>query len=596
MAGSNVDAPTTRWLMRDAGDASDDGWEELRREFDLHPVVARILARRGIRSAEQAEGFLQPRLADMHDPFSMKNMDVAVETVLEALEAEARIVVHGDYDVDGMSGTSLLVEFLRYLGGNVDFVIPHRVDDGYGLGLEKVQRLAEDGYDLMITVDCGVTAHEPIAAAREAGMDVVVLDHHQPDGQLPPANAILNPVREDCDFPFEGLAAVGVAFNFAVAIRATMRRRGLFEAGREPDLKGLLDLVALGTVADVVPLEDENRAFVRHGLNRISDRTRPGLAALAEEACSGTARITANTVGYKLAPRLNAAGRIDDATQCVELLTTADIRRARAIARRLESLNDERRAIQDEVLEAALETARRQVEESLRVLVVDGPNWHRGVLGIVAGRLSERFHRPAIVLSREDGLAQGSARSIDGVDMVALLGQADDLLKRYGGHAAAAGMKLAVEDVEEFRERLQEALDDMLEGDTLPKPVVEVDDTVEVGELDRRFLRDLRRLQPFGHGNPEPTLVCRGVRSRKTRIVGSDHLKAEFDDGSGCMGGIGFSMGNYREMLDERVCVAFTPQWNVFRGRGKLEMHLQDLRPDDGDDPIEVEERSEDET
>ncbi len=565
---------STRWTLR-APEA--DGWREIADAHDLHPIVARILARRGFADPSELDAFLNPSLGRMHDPGLMADMDRAVEALTDALADGGRIVVHGDYDVDGIASTALLVEFLRELDAEVDYEIPHRIDDGYGLSRSRVERIAERGCDLLITADCGVTAHDEIAAAREAGLQVVVIDHHTVPDEHPNATALLNPHRDDCQFPFDGLSAAGVTFNFLVAVRRALRRADRFAADQQPSLKPMLELVALGTVADVVPLVDENRAFVKRGLQKLDERPRPGLRALLDVAEAG-GRVTTNTIGYKLAPRINAAGRIADATACVELLTTRERQRANTLAVELDELNAERRELQSRIVDEALEQVRDREVSEASVVVVDGEGWHRGVLGIVAGRLSDRFHRPVVALERGGELVEGSARSIDGVHLVELFERMDDLLTRYGGHAAAAGLALADDRLEEFRRRAGRELDAMLEGRSMPAPSVEIDERVRLGELDRRFVRDLHRLRPFGAGNPEPILACEQLKTRSARIVGDDHLKGTFTDGTGELGGIGFSMGERMEMLDTPVAAAFVPRWSVFRGHGELELHLRDLR------------------
>ena len=578
--GRFTDEPAAQWTLRAP---LEDGWRELIDEHNLHPLTARMVARRGHGDPESARRFLNPRLDRMHDPALMADMQRAVRTALDALESNASIVIHGDYDVDGLTSTALLYDFFTHFDADVDYVIPHRIDDGYGLDPDRISEIAERGCDLLITADCGVTAVDEITSAREAGMRVVVIDHHSVTGALPPADAVLNPQRSDCDFPFEDLSAAGVTFNFLVALRRAMRENGGFGEKPQPDLKRALELVALGTVADVVPLVDENRAFVHRGLQLMTERPRPGIRALLNVARDGGGRVTTNTVGYKLAPRLNAAGRIADASICVELMTSDDPGRAAEIAEHLDGLNSERRELQDEILAQADEQAAKQHASGDGLLVVDGDGWHRGVLGIVAGRLSDRYHRPVIALERHDGVAEGSARSIDGVDIVELLGTMEEMLDNYGGHAAAAGLTMDSERLPEFRERAMQELDTMLEGGELPQPSIEVEERVQLGVLDARFVEDLHRLRPFGAGNPEPVLACEEIRAKRARIVGKDHLKAEFTDGTGELGGIGFSMADYMEILEHPVAAAFVPKWSVFRGRGQLERHLRDLRPASND-------------
>jgi len=574
--GSFTDETIAQWTLRSA---AADGWQELARECELHPLAARMLARRGYDDPGDAASFLDPKLRDMHDPASMAGMDDAIDELLDALDGGGRIMVHGDYDVDGLSSTAILVHFLRRVGADVDHMIPHRIEDGYGLDAERIRSVADRGFDVLVTADCGITAREEIEVARECGLRVVVIDHHAVPDELPRAHAVLNPRLPECEFPFDGLAAAGVAFNFVVAFRRALRNRGRFEGGDEPDLMRMLDLVALGTVADVMPLVDENRTFVRRGLELMTESPRPGLRALLERCRSEEGPVTTQTIAYKVAPRLNAAGRLSDATMCVELMTTEDGRRARAIADRLESLNAKRRSIQSEILESAREQARAQLAEGADLLCVDDEDWHRGVLGIVAGRLADEFHRPALALEHSGSTAHGSARSIDGLDLLEILAEADDLLEDHGGHEAAAGFSLEATRIDRLRNRLVDSVTGALGGDEPPSPSVEVEECVRLGTLDRRFVRDLHRLRPFGAGNPEPVLACEQLRATSARIVGEDHLKAEFSDGTGELESIGFSMGDRMDLLEEPVAAAFVPKWSVFRGHGQLELHLRDVRP-----------------
>jgi len=574
--GRFTDEIAPRWRVRGR---APDGWRDLAREFGLHPLAARMLARRGYDGSEDAASFLDPKLRDMHEPAEMAGMEEALEEVLRIFDRGGQIVVHGDYDVDGLASTAIVVDFLRRVGLEVDYEIPHRIEDGYGLAADRIRRIADEGCDLLIAADCGITAHEEVDLARRLGLRVVVIDHHAVPETLPRAHAVLNPRLEACDFPFDGLAAAGVAFNYVVALRRELRERGTFDTGGQPELTSLLDLVALGTVADVMPLVDENRAFVRRGMELMTERPRPGLGALLDRSGSMEGAVTTQTIGYQIAPRLNAAGRMADATMCVELMTTGDRTRARAIADRLEHLNAERRSVQDEILDRARREAERQTNAGADLLFVEDDEWHRGVLGIVAGRLSDEFDRPAVALERSEETAHGSARSIEGLDIVELLRDAEPLLEDYGGHEAAAGLKVETGRLTELKDRLREAMSERFDDRPLPEPHLDVEERVQLGTLDGAFVRDLKRLRPFGAGNPEPVLVCEELRARRARVVGGDHLKAVFTDGTGELEGIGFSMGDSLELLDEPVAAAFVPKWSVFRGRGRLELHLRDIRP-----------------
>lgn len=563
-------------------------WQALRSEFDLHPLTARLLYQRGIRGLDEAHAFLNPSLRRMHDPFRMKGMKRAVREILVALDGGERIVVHGDYDVDGVCSVSVLYSFLRSLGANVGYYIPQRDQDGYGLNPDTVRRLAEKGCDLLITTDCGVSNVDEIKLARDLGLRVVVVDHHSIPPELPPANAILNPLQADCDFPFKELAAVGVTFNFVVAIRKELRARGVFEHVQEPDVRNLLDLVALGTIADVVPLVDENRIFVSYGLDILAQRKRAGVAALMERVGRPESGVNTQTVSFGIAPRLNAAGRLGDASICVELLTTRSYRRALDLAKQLESMNSERQEIEREILESALPQAQAQVDAMRKILLVAGVDWPRGVLGIVASRLMDRFHRPTIMVGIEDGLAKGSARSIDGIDILSILDESAELLSTYGGHTSAAGLSFVADNVEALRDRLNHSADALLARHGLPTARVALDGAVELGNLDERFVRDLERLEPFGTGNDEPIFLAPQSQASRVRVVGKNHLRARFRDSTGALDGIGFSLADREPLLEDAVAIAFSPRYSIFRGRGRLEMHVKDIRPASEDVPDRV--------
>lgn len=573
--GKNVER---EWVLREIPDAD---WKHLSDELEIHPVTAQILWNRGLRDVESASRFLDPRLAHMHDPFLMKDMMAAVGEVLKAIERGHRITIHGDYDVDGVSSVSLLYGFLREIGADVNYFIPTRDADGYGVNPDTVRRLHAEGTGLLITTDCGVSNVEEIRLGNELGMRTIVVDHHSIPPELPPARAILNPLQEDCEFPFKHLAAVGVTFNFVVALRAELRKRGVFDVVPEPDLRPYLDLVALGTIADVMPLVDENRLFARLGLEVLARRRRAGISALMDRASVDVGPVDARTVSYRLAPRLNAAGRMDDASICVELLTTRDYGRATELATRLEELNTARQAEERGILEEAYAKAQTQADREHRVLVVAGEEWHRGVLGIVASRLMEKFHRPAILMGIEHGVARGSARSIEGIDLLGALKRVDELLSTYGGHSMAAGLSLKEERLEDFTIRLQEAVETQLGTEPMPRPTLTLDGMIDFASIDAGLIKEFRRLGPFGSGNPEPILLATKTVASSVRIVGDKHLRARFRDSSGTIDGFGFSMSESRSLLSDPVAVAFAPR--QFRGRGKprLEIQLRDLRSAD---------------
>ncbi len=572
-----INGTSTEWVISRSEEATE---EDFARALGVHPLTARILVRRGFDDFDTAEKFLNPSLRDMTDPFLMKDMDAAVLEILTALDRGEGILVYGDYDVDGVCSVSLLYEFLRRLGARVEYFVPLRDQDGYGLNAGSVRRAAEAGQKLIVTTDCGVSNVEEIRLANELGMRVVVVDHHTVPDELPPAAAILNPHRPDCPFPFKELAAVGVTFHLLVALRARLREHGVFQHVPEPDLREFLDLVALGTVADVVPLVDVNRTFVRLGLEVLGGRRRAGVSALIDRARVDGARVTPQTISFRLAPRLNAAGRMGDASMCVQLLTTESYAEALKLAKKLESLNDQRQECEREILEKVLPLAQIEADAGRRMLVVAGSTWHRGVLGIVASRLVEHFHRPSVLIGiDEDGLGRGSVRSIDGINVIEILRSGAELLETFGGHVAAAGLTVRAENVEAIRERFDQAMIRSLNGSEMPPRRLRIDCEVELAELDQRFATELTRLGPFGSGNREPVFLCRNSQATRVRVVGQNHLKARFRDGSATLDGIGFSMADEKPVLNSAVSVAFVPRFANYRGQSRLEMHIRGLRP-----------------
>ena len=576
------------WVVAPTKELSE---EELTRKLKIHPITARILVQRGFVDLQEANRFLNPSLRDMDDPFLMKGMEDAVREILTSIDRGEKILIHGDYDVDGICSVSLLYQFLRELGARVDYYIPLRDQDGYGFNRNNVRRAHQEGYDLVVTTDCGVSNVEEITLARELGLRVVVVDHHTVPRVLPPADAILNPHQKDCQFPFKELAAVGVTFHLLVALRTTLREHGVFSQIPEPDLRQYLDLVALGTVADVVPLTNVNRTFVRLGLEVLSGRRRAGVSALMERARVDIKKISPQTISFRLAPRLNAAGRMGDASMCVELLTTASYAQAIEVAKKLEKLNEARQLCEREILEKVMPLAEAEVARGRSMLVVAGTEWHRGVLGIVASRLVERFHRPTVLIGIDDhGIGKGSVRSIEAINIIKILQAAEDLLETFGGHVAAAGLSVRAENVEALKDRLDAALLKMLDNERLPRPRLQIDCEVDLADLDEQFGEDLARLGPFGTGNREPVLLCPRVHASRVRLVGNNHLKARFRDGSATLDGIGFSMADQKELLDHEVAVAFVPRFATFRGRTRLEMHLRGLQPTEEYAPAAVEE------
>jgi len=543
----------------------------------LHPLAARILAARGQADAAAAEAFLAARLQDLPDPFSMKGMEAAAARIARAVEAGERIACYGDYDVDGVTSTTLLSGFLRAAGADVTTYVPHRLVEGYGLNREAVAGLAAGGVRLLVTLDCGITSVEEVRAASALGVDTVVVDHHTVPVELPAAAAILNPHQPGCGYPSKDLAAVGVTFALAMALRRRLRERGWFgERRAEPNLREALDLVALGTVADVVPLAGANRILVRWGLEELSRARRPGVRALKQVAgiAEGTP-VTAGQVGFRLAPRINAAGRLDDAGRGVRLLLAEDAGVARALAEELDRENQARQEIERRILDEALADGAARVAAGARGLVLARDGWHAGVVGIVASRVAERFHRPAVLVALEDGTGKGSGRSIEGFHLYDALAACAGHLERFGGHRHAAGVTVARARVDAFRAAFEaEAAARIADEDLVPR--CRIDGWVREEELTERAAEDLAKLGPFGAGHPEPVFALRGAAAR-ARAVGAAgaHLKLAL----GGLDAIGFGMGDRLPLCAAGPLeAAFTVGFDEWDGSRRLQLKLRDVR------------------
>jgi single-stranded-DNA-specific exonuclease len=539
-------------------------------------VLAALLTNRGLVDPAAADAFLRARLAEhLRSPMLFRDMGAASERLARALTRGERVGVHGDYDVDGVSGSALLVRFFRELGSEPALHVPHRMREGYGLKDVGVRSLAQQGAKVMVTVDCGGVNHDEIDLARQLGMDVIVCDHHQVSDRPLSAHAVLNPIEERCGFPFRGLCGAGLAFYLAAGLRMRLRESG---ATRLPELKKLLDLVALGTIADVVPVVEENRVLVKHGMRELENSVEPGMVAL--KAVSGVSRVSSGTIGFRLAPRLNAGGRLDDARRSVELLTTADRSTAERLAAALDEENRARQRIERETVDEAVD----RVESVGGVgdrhsIVLASPDWHPGVVGIVAARLVERYHRPTVLIAidAEKGTGRGSARSIPGVNLHAALHECEDVMLGFGGHPMAAGMTVERERVEELATRLEAVLSQTTPQEALV-PERRVDLELPLADLDERLVLELDRLEPYGTSNPEPTFFARGVRVRSRAVVGGSHLKLLLQAGKRALSAIGFGMADREISEGDEVEVLYRPRISEWGGQRSLEVEIRDLR------------------
>jgi single-stranded-DNA-specific exonuclease len=562
-----------KWVVKAAVDAKA---AELSMSLGVLPVIARILIGRGIETAEEGRLFLAPTLSTMPDPFLLKGMQAAVERVMQARNSGESICIYGDYDVDGISGTALLVSFLRRVGINCNYFIPNRFDDGYGLNEEALKRIIDSGATLIMSVDCGITALKEADFCRRAGADLIILDHHAPGERIPEAAAVVNPLQPGCSYPFKMLAGVGVAFNLLVALRSRMRREGIFAAGDEPDLREWLDLVALGTIADVVPLVGQNRTYAFWGLQKLEISSRPGIDALKKVAGIKDA-VSCGHVGFRLAPRLNAAGRMESAVPGVELLLSSSSNESSTIADELDAANAERQAVERGILEeAAAMVDGAGTYPDCRSIVLASRDWHQGVIGIVASRLVERYHRPAILLAiDEQGTAKGSGRSISGFHLLEALAACTGHLERFGGHRYAAGVGLNAGSIAGFAAAFETVAGRIL-GDSELLPTLDIDSCVTPLEVDSALVNELKRLEPFGAGNPEPTLMMRGVTVVERRIVGDGHLKLRVSAEGRVFNAIAFRQADCP--TDGMLDIAFFPELNLWNNTSTLQLRIKAIR------------------
>ena len=539
----------------------------------LPSLIARLLLNRGLSDPEEVLAFLEPTLDRLATPFGLPDLGAAADRLARAVRQREPIAVYGDYDADGLTATCLMTQFFQELGLPCFPYIPDRLEEGYGLNQTALEKLASKAR-LLVTVDCGVSDATEVAWAQDHGMEVIITDHHELPPELPPALAVVNPKRGGEAYPFEMLAGVGVALLLALAVRARLRDEGWFENHPEPNLKNYLDLVVLGTAADVVPVLGENRILVRQGLKVLEETRRPGLLALKEASGLNGKTVTFRDLCFRLAPRLNAAGRLGQAQGALHLLLATDLGQARTQARILNDLNRRRQSLEQEVLKQALSLIRQEGWEQRPVMVLGREGWHPGVLGIAAARLAEEFHRPVALVSLKDGLGKGSARSIEGYHLFQGLRACRQHLVKFGGHEAAAGFTVVEENLPALQEALEEAFWGQV-GETRLRPTLRVDAAVDLFDLDKNFYKHLERLRPFGPGNPEPVFVCQTVECLTSRVVGERHLKVQLSQGQVVMEAIAFDQGTCHP-LSGPLEVALSARFSSFMGQITPELHLLD--------------------
>jgi single-stranded-DNA-specific exonuclease len=544
--------------------------------LNIPEQISKLLVLRGIESFEEAKRFFRPESEKLHDPFLMKDMEPAACRLSSAIRNSERIVIYGDYDVDGTTATSILYTFLKRFGLDVHYYIPHRFKEGYGINPDGIRFASEINADLIVSVDCGITAVKEAKYASEQGIDLIICDHHTVGDELPDAVAVLDPKRPDCSYPFDGLSGAGVGFKL---VQGTVQKLGL--SSELPHQ--FLDLVAISIASDIVPIVDENRILMRMGLNLINSEPRVGVRALLDKIRIPPGTVSTSSIVFSIGPRINAAGRMGDATAAVELMIAEDPDKAKHYAAELEEINIRRRTTDAATMEQAMEMLESDFNlDELSSMVLHHPDWHLGVIGIVASRLVDSYYRPTIMLSTVEGKIKGSARSIKGFNIYDALKECEDLLEQFGGHEFAAGLTMDAENLDEFRMRMNRIADNRLsENDFLPELQIDMDLNLE--EVDMKFWKLLSQFEPFGPGNMRPIFVSRGVCIEGVpTIVGNGHLKMKVSQGdSGVMDAIGFNMHEYlpklRHCEHNRVDVAYVLEENHWNGKRTIQMRIKDI-------------------
>ena len=573
-----------RW--EEPGEVRPGAVRSLQEALSLPEILCALLVQRGLADPVRAKAHLRPLLSELDGPQKLAGMARATERVLDAVRRGETILVHGDYDVDGIAGATLLTRWIRRIGGKAIPFVPHRLRDGYDLGAAGIGAAKKAGAGLILTVDSGIRAHDAVADANAAGLDVIITDHHTPAETLPPALAVVNPNRVDCGYPNKGLCGTGVAYRLCESF--------VKQEGIDPEeLYASLDLVALATIADVVPLNQENRTLVRYGLKAMARTELPGLRALMVRAGVGDGPIDAGQVAFRVAPRINAAGRMAEAMTALELLMSDDLARIPALADRLEDANELRREAEAGVLEDALAQLERSFDPDQDFgVVLEGKEWHPGVIGIVASRIVERIHRPTVLVAVSEALGRGSARSIPGFDLFGVVHACREHLGRFGGHRAAAGMDIAADRIDRFRVAFNAEVRERLGGEQ-PRPVLRPELQIPLAAMTERLAHMLSYLGPFGMGNPTPVFLARQVDlTRPAREVGKGHLKLHITQANHSVDAIGFGLVNRvppESLGMGPVDVVFKLKLGVFKGRRQVEAHLLDVRrseskgsPEDG--------------
>jgi single-stranded-DNA-specific exonuclease len=564
-------------------DPDPDKVKELSQKLSCHPVTASVLINRDIHTIQAATDFLSTSLNNIRSPFSLKDMDLAVNRIYQAITGNEKILIFGDYDVDGITATVILLNFLRSAGADVSYYIPHRVTEGYSIQPGHISRYARPHkIDLIITADCGSGSHQAVAAANRSGIDMIITDHHTITENIPPALAVINPKRPDCPAGLQDLAGVGVAFFLLICLRTHLRGKGFWQARSEPNLKNYCDLVALGTVADMVPLIEENRILSKTGLKLIHTGRRPGLAALLEASAIHNDFPDADDIAFRLAPRLNAAGRMDHAARAVELLTAKDIDIAAKTAHTLNLLNQKRRQIEQGIFSEI----QRFIDNNAslrqgRSLVLSGQEWHAGVLGIVASQIVNAYYRPVVLITTRDGIGMGSGRSVAEINLYDALASCRPYLETFGGHSMAAGLKIREENITDFQNAFESVIQRMSQPEDLA-PTLQIDSELDFSTISEALVNELEALMPFGTGNPEPLFMTANVTVVSSKIVGKNHrrmiLRQSSAPNTPVFQAIQFNVDSRVSNKQNFSQIVFKLRWNRWKNRKTAQLVVEDLR------------------
>ena len=550
----------------------------LAKKLNIHPLLGQLLAERGLTDDAAVRRFFNPRLTNLHDPFLMDDMQKAVDRLNKAMGGKERILVYGDYDVDGVTAVALVYKFLQQYYSNIDYYIPDRYEEGYGISMKGVDYAAETGVKLIIVLDCGIKAVEEISYAKERGVDFIICDHHVPDDELPPAVAILNPKRADNHYPYEHLSGCGVGFKF---MQAFAENNGI-EFNK---LTSLLDLCAVSIASDIVPVTGENRILAYHGLNCLNSTPSVGLQAIIHSCGLHGKELSMSDIIFKIGPRINASGRVQNGGESVKLLVEKDFNTALEQAANINQYNEQRKELDKAMTEEAMNRAKSLISfEEHHAIAIYSKDWHKGVIGIVASRLTEQFHKPAVVLTENEGYATGSARSVGGFDIYKAVQQCADLLENFGGHTYAAGMTMKVEHVNEFCTRFLEYIDSHIE-EVQTQPILNINGILEFSDINFNFYKQLKRFAPFGPGNEKPIFCTKRVYDYGTSKVvgrGQEHIKLELiDDRSGkVINGIAFGQSSQARFIKTKNAfdICYTIEENTHK-KNEIQLQIEDIRP-----------------